>query len=471
MNNPLARSLSLRLLAIFFVTGLLALLILGLLFSYGLGYQWQRSIEPHLDRYIGYVQRELGDPPSPDKAREIATNLPVNIYIYEQGRLSYSTSGLPLAVDTLRPARGRYRPDRDERRRRADRAPPPMPPRFAENPANHSRVLYWETPTHTVYYEFRRRATTDRNLPLLIGLALLSALMLGSYLMIRRQLKPLGQIESSVGRIAAGDLQHRVTVRGKDELAELGSRVNIMAERIQAMLDAKRQLLIALSHELRSPLARARIATELLPESVNRERIADDLNELDTMIGEIMESERLQTHAVLNRSDVDLNALLQSIADTHESAVHLQLPDERIAIQADEARLRILVRNLVNNALLHGQPAADSALPPAWQGKPVAISLQREPAASPPPGDTATAGQWVRIRVQDAGPGIAADQREQVTEAFYRGDASRTRSTGGSGMGLTLARLIAEAHEGRLVIEDTHGAASGTTVSVWLPAS
>jgi len=463
MSNPLTRSLSLRLLGIFAVTGIVVFVMLTALFTRGLGSQWQRSIKPHLAQYVNYVQQDLGDPPSPERAQHLSDNLPVNIYIYKEGEFSFSTNGATLNIrelefDEQQPRRRHESRKLNKLAEKSHREPKRekhvrMMPDVAFDDDQRTTVLRMTNNDYTVYYELNRRKGRWRHADHLIyTLLALSAVLLLSFLAIRRQLSPIRRIQHGVGRMTLGELDHRIKIKGNDDLALLGNSIDAMAERIGAMLDAKRQLLLAISHELRSPLARARVATEMLPESINRERISDDLHDMELMITDIMESERLQqNHAVLNLQTLDLKALVNSVVETYSEPITIHLPSTTLMISADDARLRILLRNLIGNALQHGVPA-DSVGTHAQVD--VYLNLVEKCA---------------ELVVKDQGPGIAREHLAAITEPFYRPDASRTRTTGGFGLGLTLCNLIAQAHSGSLTIESDPQIKPGTTVRVLLP--
>ncbi len=484
------RSLSLRLLGIFALTTVASLVVLVVFFTKGLGSQWRDTIEPHFVQYLSYIQQDLGNPPDPARARALSDRLPLGIVIYRGDTLLFS-SDVPV------PPVRRLRYDRVPLTRmgRGSGAERPQGT-VAINRSGGRRdgVLRFERDGHTVYYRFGRRdgsrgearsgprgahdtavgpadrstsSTGDRGRPsghrdgdgeLLWALLALAAVMGAGYWLLRRLLSPIGRIRHGVARMTAGELGERIGLRGHDDLAVLGNSIDTLAERIEAMLGAKRQLLLALSHELRSPLARARLALQLLPESSRRDAIEEDLLEMQSLIGDIMESEQLQQpHTVLNRAPVDLVELVRNEADGHSEvdvridagALPEAAADGRIVLEADAARLRILVRNLVANALSHGRAADGSAS--------VGVTLR--------------AGlDEVRIEVSDTGPGIHPDHLARITDPLYRPDASRTRTTGGFGLGLTLARLIAEAHGGRLDIDSEPARGPGVRVRVVLPA-
>jgi signal transduction histidine kinase len=250
-----------------------------------------------------------------------------------------------------------------------------------------------------------------------------------------------------VQRFGQGELDYRIVIKRRDELGELASNFNEMADDIQQMLDAKRQLLLAISHELRSPLTRARVSLELIDDEKQRLELGKDLAEMERLIEELLETERLSTsHRVLNKKTHSLADLIEEVLQEHFTGrdISRTLPAEAITLDVDGPRIKLLLKNLLDNALRH---TPEGAAQPE-------ITLQQE-------------GGDASITVYDYGEGIAAEHIPFLTEPFYRGDASRQRGTGGYGLGLYLCRVIAEAHGGRLSIKS--GLGEGTGVAVILP--
>ena len=227
-----------------------------------------------------------------------------------------------------------------------------------------------------------------------------------------------------------------------------------MGHDIHQMLEAKRALLLAISHELRSPLTRARLNAELLPESeevnTQREALLRDLQEMAALITDLLESERLSgQHAALQREPTDVEALarevLTELGARHPAAasVRVEVPPGLPRFALDPTRLRLLLRNLLDNALRHGAGAAQP--PELW--------LRQEQ-------------RGLHIEVRDHGPGVPEEQVERLAEAFYRPDSARTRAQGGVGLGLYLCKLVAQAHGGRFSVRNAH---PGLAVTVELP--
>jgi signal transduction histidine kinase len=290
-------------------------------------------------------------------------------------------------------------------------------------------------------------------------------LTLGAYAYVRRLLAPLADIGAGAQRYGGGDFATPIPVRRSDELGDLAAQVNTMARDIHAMLDAKRALLLAISHELRSPLTRARLNAELVDEGPARDALMHDLAAMRDLITDLLESERLAAgHAALHCEPTDLGALLAALLAEHCPAAEIEMAElDQLAplppMPLDAPRLRLALRNLLVNAMRHGRrdgeaPRLQISLTPGPRDR------QSEPAGH------AAAGVWLTVR--DFGPGVAPEQLDSLGQAFWRADTARQRSTGGVGLGLYLVRLVIEAHRGRLVFSN---AAPGLCVEVWLPAA
>jgi hypothetical protein len=163
-------------------------------------------------------------------------------------------------------------------------------------------------------------------------------------------------------RYGAGDFSQPIKPRRNDELGDLAAQINRMADGLHGMLDAKRQLLLAISHELRSPLTRARLNAELVDDSPARDALLHDLSEMRDLITDLLESERLAAgHAALHTGPTDLNALVRELLDGpfKGRAVTTALDDTLpSAATLDATRIRLLLRNLLDNALRHSSDAA-----------------------------------------------------------------------------------------------------------------
>jgi signal transduction histidine kinase len=292
--------------------------------------------------------------------------------------------------------------------------------------------------------------------PRVIGWLTLAALLLVTaiaYVAMRRMLRPLDDIGAGALRYGQGDFAQAIPIRRTDELGRLAGQINAMADGLRERLEAKRALLLAISHELRSPLTRARLNAELVDEGPSRDALLRDLEEMRALINDLLEGERLSAgHAALQPETTDLVALVRQVVDErlnhwHDSTTPgTATPQVRwdIApgvaqslsqVAVDPSRWRLLMRNLVDNALRHGRP-----VDPAGPDLELAIGLD------------VVGDDWL-LSVRDHGPGVAPDHLAHLGEAFYRTDAARTRHSGGVGLGLYLCRLVAQAHGGTLTFE------------------
>ena len=248
------------------------------------------------------------------------------------------------------------------------------------------------------------------------------AVAIGAFPVVRRLTRRLERLRVGVEGLGAGDLRARVQVEGRDEVAGLATSFNRAADRIEALVGAQRTLLASASHELRSPLARIRVALELMgaerPDL--RDRVAKDIAELDELIGELLMASRLQAVEQLDRrEEIDLLGLVAEEAARHGAEVS----GEPVTLRGDARLLRRLVRNLVENAARHGAP-------------PVEASVH-------------ASGTRVHLRVCDRGPGVPEDERERIFAPFYR-PSSRPVEDAGSGLGLALVREISRRHGGEV---------------------
>jgi len=429
-------SIKLRLVLVFVLLALTvtAAFLFGAQKAFSVG--WREAARPLLMDYVDHLAADItvGGTPEVARAQAIAERLPVTIAI--QG---------PSVNWRSHPGHERPRWKREAR---------------MGDDADWSRLLRRSTADgHQIEFGLNDEAFQRR--PRLIGLTLATLLLLtlAAFLIVRRMLRPLDDIRAGARRFGAGDFSQPIPVRHAhkpDELGQLAATINTMGEDIRQMLDAKRALLLAISHELRSPLTRARLNTELLPESDDvlpqRQALLRDLQEMSAQITDLLESERLSSpHAALQREPVDLPALAREVLDElsarHARAqeTHIEVPADWPMLALDRARMRLLLRNLLDNALRHG---AHTSHPPE-----LLFSV--------------AAGE-VAVSVRDHGPGVAEDQLHRLSEAFYRPDSARTRGAGGVGLGLYLCKLVAQAHGGRFEVRN---GTPGLVVTVTLPAA
>jgi len=421
-----------KLLVIIVLTGLCLHLVLGAFFwIYRL--TAARPYQKTIYHYLSYLIDDMGNPPQPERAEAIARATALKIG-FEGPHASWSTGGLTHrgAVRRLR-AWSDYPYVRSGMIRRhfivqVDRVQGKYFFEFSRAPGDAPQLAYWH-----------------------IGLlAVVTLIMGGAYLLIRSVLKPLAQLKEGVHQVGSGHLTHRVAVNRKDEFRELAEAFNDMTARIRSMLHSKERLLVDVSHELRSPLTRVLVALELVPEGRAKGLIKADIEEMKDLVSTLLETARAHhAHTDLRLESVDLAGLVQGavaeFAEQPPGVVCEQLPASLVC-RGDPQKLKIVLRNVLANALKYS--ARDSA--------PVTVSLARKESCA-------------SVCVCDYGVGIAPDEIEAVFEPFYRVDKSRSRQTGGFGLGLSLCKTIMESHGGRIEISSTPG--KGTRVCLLLQLS
>jgi len=296
---------------------------------------------------------------------------------------------------------------------------------------------------------------------LLRGLAILLvvvlALAVASAPLARAIARPVEQLTEAARRLGEGDLGARSGLVRGDEIGELARVFDETAARLQRLVAGQRELLANVSHELRTPLARIRVtlglAAETEPQRLGgylREIEADAL-ELERLVGDLLTASRLDATG-LGALRCERLAAARILERGLERFRHLH-SDRRVLlsvatagdVSADEGLLGRVIDNLLDNAAKYSEPASE-----------IGLSLRE-------------AEGGVEITVRDEGVGMSAEDLAQAFTPFFRADRSRTRDTGGVGLGLALAKRIVEAHGGRIGLESRPG--SGTTARVWLPTS
>jgi len=302
-----------------------------------------------------------------------------------------------------------------------------------------------------------RRPEAGALLRLLGGLGfLVLVLAVASAPLARAITRPIEHLSQVARRLGEGDLAVRSHLERSDEIGALADTFDEMADRLGRLLEGQRDLLANVSHELRTPLARIRVALSLAaeaePEQGRRHlrEIEQDVVELERLVSDVLTATRLDGGGalVLRRERVDVARLVE------EALVRLRRhrPGRRIearlepapAVDAEPALLARVLDNLLDNAAKYSEPAT-----------PLVVELS-------------AADRGALVTVRDQGIGIAPEDQPRVFTPFFRGDRSRTRDTGGVGLGLALSKRIVEAHGGRLALESAPG--QGTVVTFWLPA-
>lgn len=272
---------------------------------------------------------------------------------------------------------------------------------------------------------------TGGHWPLLVGyLVLLMSVIGASHWFQRSQLRPLQWLRAGVEAVARGEFKTKVPVVRQDEIGQVAGAFNQMTQQVERMVVDRERLLGDVSHELRSPLARIKVALELLPASEKRSAIERDVREMEALISVLLEREHLRARTDRFAAEpVDLVAVVRQVVDAFADrapGVTFFAADEPLVAAADADLLRLLVQNLVDNAVKFSLPDSRS------------VEVRLQPAE-----DT------IELLVSDDGRGIAEDDAERIFEPFVKLDPARGHRSG-YGLGLNLCRRIVEVHRGSI---------------------
>lgn len=301
------------------------------------------------------------------------------------------------------------------------------------------------------------QATFDESLIIAVVVASLAALIV-SFVFSRNILAPVRVMMNASQRIAEGHYDERVQVSGSDELHQLAGSFNQMAEQLEQVEDMRRRLIGDVAHELRTPLTAIKGYAEglmdnvLPPSAETYQQIHSESERLSRLVDDLQELSRVEARATqLDVHPVDSAILIKSVIkrlqyqfDEKRITLTSNLPSDPIHILADEGRVIQILTNLIGNALQYTP-----------QNGIVTVSIAREKDEA-------------RVSVSDTGVGIPLDHLARIFDRFYRVDKSRTRSRGGSGIGLTIAKHLVEAHGGKIWAESA-GENKGSAFMFTLP--
>ena len=336
----------------------------------------------------------------------------------------------------------------------------------------HFRITYWSEDSlggDTVVLavpmtDVDATLTQLLELEVIIGATIVLATALLAFVIIELGLRPLRRMGAVAGEIAAGDLSKRVEpATSGTEIGRLGLALNAMLSQIEAAFGQSkaseqrlRRFIADASHELRTPLTSIRGYSEMLRRGaeqsptdadVARRRIEQESVRMSALVDDMLLIARLDQGRPLESRPVDLQVIARdATADARAVApqrpITLDAPDT-VIVSGDDTRLRQVVGNLVRNALVHTPPAT-----------PVEIAVT-------------TNNGTAKLSVADHGPGLPAGERQRIFEPFYRADASRSRDSGGAGLGLSIVSAVVAAHGGRVEVRETSG--GGATFELQLP--
>lgn len=443
MFSRLSHSLSFRLLLIFAVLG--SLFVFGTFKAIQRFYnsdQIRGLISGHLSLHVNYVRDDIGVPPRIDRALAITEKVPVDIRILGPD--------IDWASDPNFP--------------RLEQLDFASSPNFSDDPGAWANELPGVDFAGFKSHDFLRMrqggyeivvstpkisnvSTGPRLVLLILGLGL--SLVVSAYIAVSSLFRPIGVIQKGAEHIGRGNFDYRISKIRRDQLGDLAADINKMAADVENLLDAKRALLLGISHELRTPLSRIRLELEFINDAERADSLKAEVAEMEKIVLALVEAERLNSrHGELSRTEVVFGELIDRLIEDffprEADRLEVDIPADPIVADLDEPRVALLFKNLLRNALYYSSP--ESGL----------ITL----------GAVVEDGEIVAT-VSDNGPGLSQDQADHLGEPFYRSDTSRTRESGGTGLGLYLASLVANAHGGSLSLRDTND--QGASFEIRLP--
>lgn len=386
------------------VTGLLLLLAVGLVATGFYGVFHTRYVGTAMSRMLGPFSDALAE-------RGFREEEDTRIW----GRMARRHEVVIVVEPADRPA---FAFDSDGRQVLPDRAPT-TPLKAVRKAADGSQA--------TFYWTFF--ADGGQHLPLFVMLLLVVvAVVSTAFFYLQRQLLPLRRLQNGVDAVAGGDFSARLPVERNDEIGRVAESFNAMARRVGDMVGARERLLADVSHELRSPLTRMKVALELLPVGLQHDSLDRDLRQMETLIAVLLERESLRfctdSGGLSNPVTVELAALATEVLHHFDAPVELRLPERRMLVEGDPDLLRLLLRNLVDNAVKFSLP--DSQPPQVF------CQLREDE---------------IVLQVVDDGRGIPEGVEETLFEPFTKRDPARGHHLG-YGLGLDLCRRISHLHGG-----------------------
>jgi len=288
-------------------------------------------------------------------------------------------------------------------------------------------------------------------LPWIIAvLGLIGLILTGTWLALRWIMKPVSWLSDGVSALGEGDLEFRLPEKRGDELGNLARAFNRMSESLREMLNAREQLLLDVSHELRSPLTRMKVGLEFITANSYQESLQSDVQEMEQMVTEILETARLKSeYGKIDLQPTDLVLLIEKACLMFEGkapGIRFENYAEKCAALVDVEQIQTVLKNILANALKYSAPESD----------PIKVRLSRDDSG-------------IQLEIQDYGQGIPDEEMDLIFEPFYRVDKSRNKKTGGYGLGLSLCKTIIEAHGGTISVKSSMG--QGAIFLLLLPNS
>jgi signal transduction histidine kinase len=370
-------------------------------------------------RFVRFLKEELGED------RDVRVDV-------VPGPRALRKTELRRFRERLRPAEATERPDHDTRRRRWHRGPISL---TMSVPLADGRWLNAATrfrlPTHSFY-------------PLLVSIGLMALAIVGVVaITVQRLTRPLRGLSAAAERLGRGEDVEPLAETGPSEIRGTVQAFNVMQDRLTRFVRDRTRMLAAISHDLRTPITSLRIRAEFIEDDENREKMIETLDEMQRMVEAALAFSRDEA-ARETATKIDLGEFIDAIAEDYRDMgqeVSFTPPPARVVARFRPLSLKRALRNLIDNAVRYGEASA--------------ISVE-------------ATGEAVVIRIRDRGAGIPEDRIGDVFDPFVRLEESRSKDTGGIGLGLSIARSIVQAHGGSLML--SNHPEGGLEARITLPA-
>ena len=439
-------SLSIKLFGVFLITGIAYFYLLDFgVRSLILNEEVRDTLDYYQTSYLGNLMEDLSYPPNAQTAAKITQDMPFDILITGDG-FEWSTTEefpntdqidfQPSAWDSIKINDGN------------DQAP-----KLIEDSkfARYQNRTYFQIPYGEYIITMVNPKVSIEAGPtyLFEAIALISlSILLLTFLLVKRMINPIQNIQQAATKIGQGDLKHRINVSREDELGVLAKEINFLADNVVEMLEAKQRLNMGVSHELRSPLTRAKLQVEMLSDPIKRENLLDEIQAMESIISTLLESEAINYgHKKLDMGIVDIHKTIEDLISTSQFLEGIKIRfdfGEEITIDADPILFQVMLKNILENASRYSSD----------KKKQIDVETHQDDHS-------------IEITIRDYGPGLNMKDIEKVFEPFYRAEESRSRNSGGYGLGLYLTKQIVDAHGGQISIRNHEN--SGAEVCVILP--
>ena len=447
MKKPF-QSLSVKVTLVFFVTAVAYLygLTVGIRYLIDAD-ELRETIGYYQTSYYDYMLADIQYPPNTGKAEEVVGQMPFDMKIvgtdldWTSSPQFIITDAINFELSTLNVAKIK-----------ADIAEGRAPSREGVEAARYKNRTYAKIPfgDYTIFLVTPKMSVAAQRTYIVEAIIAFTLLiLLICYALVQRIFRPIKSIEEGAKRIGQGHLEYRIDVKQKDELGSLAQKINQLAVNVQEMLAAKQRLNLGVSHELRSPLTRARLEVELLEDSKIKEDLLNEINAMETIIANLLDSEAINYgHKKLKLELFELSEMIgqmiQKSGFLSKSNIAFIPLDRAAQVEADKTLFEVMIKNILENAIRYN-PA---------EGEPIQIRVEQME-------------HTYEIKIRDFGPGFSQEDLTKVTEPFYRPGQSRSRQSGGFGLGLYLCKQIVEAHQGTITIENHEE--TGAVVAVTIP--